>query len=343
MLDPRAHTVIIRSTGRGQRGITPDGVGTLLVSPTPFTPADLDALDAESSRLGFKVVFSPRVSADRTFDALAASQHLRAFTDTFPINIAAPTDDSPFFFNMLRLRDIFDVSLLRAGKSSQNMAAVFVLGALLVAVIGLTALCIVLPLWFAADRGATIGAAPLLVFFAAIGTGFMMVETSQMQRLIIVLGHPTYGLSVVLFALLLSSGLGSMLTSGISADTVSRAGLVRLGLLLTVLIVVGSFTGAVTRGFEASTTSVRILASLGVLFPMGVFMGMAFPLGMKLASRRAAALTPWLWGINGAFSVLASVLAVAVALTWAISAAYWTGCAAYAVALAAFVQAARRA
>ena len=81
---------------------------------------------------------------------------------------------------------------------------------------------------------------------------------------------------------------------------------------------------------------------LAVLFPMGLFMGMAFPLGMKLASRHAAALTPWLWGINGAFSVLASVLAVAVALTWAISAAYWVGCGAYAVALAAFVQAARR-
>ena len=50
------------------------------------------------------------------------------------------------------------------------------------------------------------GSGPLLVFFVAIGLGFMLIETSQMQRLIITLGHPTYGLSVVLFALLLSSG-----------------------------------------------------------------------------------------------------------------------------------------
>jgi hypothetical protein len=71
-------------------------------------------------------------------------------------------------------------------------------------------------------------------------------------------------------------------------------------------------------------------------------MGMAFPLGMELASRRAPALTPWLWGINGATSVCASVVALIIALTWGISTSFWTGLACYAVAWLAYRRAAAR-
>lgn len=71
-------------------------------------------------------------------------------------------------------------------------------------------------------------------------------------------------------------------------------------------------------------------------------MGMAFPLGMKLAVVRSPeGLMPWLWGVNGAASVLAGVLAVAIALTWAISTAFWAGIVAYAIALSAFAIASR--
>jgi hypothetical protein len=71
-------------------------------------------------------------------------------------------------------------------------------------------------------------------------------------------------------------------------------------------------------------------------------MGMAFPLGMKLASGRASELLAWLWGLNGAASVMASVLSVCIALTWSISTAYWAGWACYVAALTAFAAAARR-
>jgi hypothetical protein len=65
---------------------------------------------------------------------------------------------------------------------------------------------------------------------------------------------------------------------------------------------------------------------------------MAFPLGMKLASRRARDLTAWFWGLNGAASVLASVLSVCIALTWSISAAFWAGWFCYVVAWLAYWQ-----
>ena len=71
-------------------------------------------------------------------------------------------------------------------------------------------------------------------------------------------------------------------------------------------------------------------------------MGMAFPLGMQLASQRAALLTPWLWGVNGATSVLASVVAIAIAITWRISVSYWTGAVCYLLAALAFVAQSRR-
>ena len=199
-----------------------------------------------------------------------------------------------------------------------------------------------MPLFVTSDRKALAGAAPLVTFFAAIGLGFMLVETSQMQRLIIVLGHPTYGLTVVLFSLLLSSGVGSALTSRIAPDAVGAAGIVRLAGLLGLLVVFGVITPLLTHRIEGGGDTGADRASRPPLLAVpGLFMGMAFPLGLGLARNRPA-LTPWLWGVNGATSVCASVLAVAIALSTTISTAFWVGCVCYLVALGAFVRQVKR-
>jgi len=65
---------------------------------------------------------------------------------------------------------------------------------------------------------------------------------------------------------------------------------------------------------------------------------MAFPLGMKAAAPKAQPLTPWLWGVNGATSVLGSVVAIALALEAGISTSFWAGFFAYLVALAGFIR-----
>jgi hypothetical protein len=341
---PQQHMMIIRSL-RGSdhsEGEGPDGIGTLLLSPSPIAPQDVARLEDEAKRLQFEVVVSPTFAADDTFARLASGRDLDAFTRSYPINIAAPTDDSPFFFNMLRLRDVTHPWMTSLGKSTHNMEAVFVLGTLLITVIVLTLLCIFVPLKLTTDPGALHGAGPLLTFFASIGLGFMLIETSQMQRLIVVLGHPTYGLTVVLFALLLSGGLGSWLTNRVPAERAADTGRNRLIVLLALLLVFGILTPAVAGSLQRAETPVRVIASAVMLGVPGLFMGMAFPLGMKLASQRFGHLTPWFWGTNGATSVCASVLAVAIALSWSISAAFWTGCLAYAVGLAAFTAAGAR-
>ncbi len=339
--NPRGHIVIIRNMAVQRRRGTPEnatnsGVGTILVSRRPFSAADLDRLEEVCREQAFDMTLSPRFALDDTFARVASGRDLKSFIDAFPLNIAAPTDDSPFFFHLLRLRDILRWNLIPPSVRNLNTQAVFVLGALLAAVLSLTVLCIFVPLRLASKTMPVRGNAWLLAFFAAIGMGFMLVETSQMQRLIVVLGHPTYALSVVLFSLLLSSGVGSWLTERVDRPQAGRAGVRRLAVLLAVLAAFGILTPLLVRSFEGSATVVRIVVAVAVLMPLGLFMGMAFPLGMKMASRRAPSLTAWLWGVNGATSVFASVLTVAIAMTWTISTAFWTGFACYVIAAAAF-------
>ena len=330
---PRDHLAIVRArpaTGDD----APDGIGTLLVSPGPFSPADVNRLDEIAARLKFDVVLSPRTASDDTFAAIASGDRLDDLVASYPLNIAAPTDDSPFFFHMLRLRDVFNAELWRdQGIVSFNMKAVGVLGVLLLTVVSLTAACIGLPLALTRRRGDLAGAAPHLVFFAAIGLGFMLIEISQLQRLAVFLGHPSYSLSVVLFSLLVSSGLGSLSTSR-TPDAAASAK-TRLLWTLAVLVAFGIATPPVARFFAPAPNTARILLSITILMPIGFFMGMAFPLGMGIAMRRAPQLAPWLWGVNGAASVCASVLAVVLAIGAGISAAFWTGVACYVVALGA--------
>jgi len=276
-----------------------------------------------------------REIATAAFEAIASGQDLAAFYARFPVNVAPPTDDSPFFFHTLRLGAIFDGALWRAGLGgdASNVHAVWVLGVLLLTVVGLTVLCVIVPLALTTDRHALAGSTPLFVFFAGIGLGFMLVEVSQMQRLIVFLGHPTYGLSVVLFAMLASSGLGSLVAGRFDGGGVRSVA--PLAALVATLAVFGTATPSVIRAFAAGTTPTRIAVAVALLLPIGFLMGMAFPLGMRAATHRASSLTPWLWGINGATSVCASVAAVAISLHWGIAASFWTGVACYAAATAA--------
>jgi hypothetical protein len=174
------------------------------------------------------------------------------------------------------------------------------------------------------------------VYFAAIGFGFMLVEISQVQRLTIFLGHPVYSLSVVLFSLLLASGLGSLSIGMLHIETERRPATL-LALLAIVLAVFGLLTPIVIRHLQAASTPARIAASVGMLVPIGFFMGMAFPLGMRRALDGAPSIAPWLWGVNGAASVCASVLVVVIALGAGISAAFWVGTLCYVTAIVAFV------
>ncbi|HEU4935997.1 MAG TPA: hypothetical protein VFT39_06055 [Vicinamibacterales bacterium] len=347
IIRPGDHYAIIRARPAAAAS-GPDGVGTMLLSRDPLSAEDVDALEAVASRLKFEIVQSPRYSADDTFAAIASGSRLADAIAAHPLNIAAPTDDTPFFFHMLRLRDVFNTARWHdQGIVRFNMTAVGILGVLMVTVTILTAACIVLPLLLARpDRlrqgyGGPAAIAPHLLYFGAIGLGFMLVEISQVQRLAIFLGHPVYSLSVVLFSLLLSSGSGSLATARLSHRPQSSTRV--LLMLVVVLVAFGGITPLVIRYFDAASIATRIAVSVGILLPIGFLMGMAFPIGMRRALSEAPSIAPWLWGVNGAASVCASVLVVVIALGAGISAAFWVGAGCYLIAFAAIVRSPRSA
>jgi len=333
---PRDHLVIVKPAFAHRLGTTPYAAATLLVGKAPFSEKDLATLETVARRLRFDLVLTPRSSSDATFAALASGRTPDQAAGALSINLAPPTDDSPFFFNLLRLRDVFHKDRWSGGTEYFTSDAVVILGVLLLLVIALTLACIAGPLILTGRRTAARGTLPLLVYFASIGVGFMMVEISQMQRLTIFLGHPTYGLSVVLSALLVSSGAGSLFTQRLNLVGPTRPSVIRLSLLVGLLGAFGALTPCALGVFDGAPTPERIAVAALLLFPIGLGMGMAFPLGMRVAAARDGAATPWLWGINGATSVCASVLAVAVAMTAGISAAYWNGVVCYGIAAAAF-------
>ena len=339
---PRGHIAIVAKTSQGSSGELPDGVATILVSRSPFSEGDVAVIERFAREMAFELVLSPRYARDKTFVRLASGTDLEEFAAGYPLDISAPTDDKPFFFNMLRFRDALQSERWSQGAMTFNLKAVSVLARLLATVLALTLVCIILPLAITCRKSSMSGSWPHFIYFAAIGLGFMFVEISQMQRLIVFLGHPTYGLTVILFTLLLSSGLGSFTTQNLGKGSRLNSPFVRIGGLVCALLVFGALTRFGVSALQASSTPVRIAASVGVLFPLGLLMGMAFPIGMKAASARFGSLTPWFWGINGATSVCASVIAVVIALSWGISVSFWTGVSCYVVALLSLIGSTRR-
>lgn len=335
---PRDHVLMVKSPrASGMAGRFGNGVVTLLVSPDPFSAADIAALTAEVDRLGFEFVLTPDRAEQVEYEQILGEADPVELFASYPLDITPPTDDRPFFFQMLRMKD-FSASL--AGNlfdpNRSNLEAIRLLGVILGIVALLTLLCVVVPLLVTTRARSLVGHWRLLVYFLAIGCGFMFVEISQMQRLMVMLGHPTYALSVVLFTLLVGTGLGSW--ASVRVGTPGGPGtLAVLVVLVALLVLFGFATPILVDGLRAATTSVRVSVTASTLLVLGFFLGFPFPLGMRLASDLDDELRPWLWGINGAASVLCSVLATVVALGFGIGVSFWCGVACYVAAALAYL------
>ena len=208
--DPRKHMMIVRKQDTSETGEY--SVATILVSKRPFTDVEIETIDSVAKSMEFLPVLTPKFAEHPDFAAIATRSGYENLIRTYPLNIAAPTDDTPFFFHMLRAADLLKGATYQ-GANEINLKAVKVLGTALGIVTLLSLLAIVLPL--ALRRHVREGqSARWMIYFAAIGLAFMMVEIGQLERLIVFLGHPIYGLTVVLFVLLLASSLGSLMSAG---------------------------------------------------------------------------------------------------------------------------------
>ena len=333
---PRDHMLLVATQrGADPRYPTTIGVGTLLIARSPLSDRDLAVAHDVVTRLGFDVLLDPRTSADPVLAALGSPDGLADAVAHSPLDISPPTDDRPFFFHTVPLGRALRFAAVDQGNVSFNIAAVLVLvgGFAVTAVFVIACIAGVIAVRRRHPTQGAITAADA-IFFAAIGLGYILVEISQLERLTVVLGHPTLGLVVVLFALLLSSGIGSFAVGRWPMGSgVPRAAPIMLAPL--VLFVFGVLTPQAIPSVWPLGTAWRITIAVAVLTPIGFAMGMVFPRGLEMVRSRAPAATPWLWAINGATSVLGSLAAVLVSISAGISATFWSGAVAYMVAAAA--------
>lgn len=322
--DPRRHLLCVHRERPPDS--KPPGCGTLLLSRRPLDAEDVRAWVAKMLEMGFVVDLAPGHAGDPDFERIAATGSAGDLEREHGIDLSAPTDDRPFFFHMQRLSDVLRPFAKR--REIAESRANRVLGALLVVTLALAAIFILVPLWRLSRRAAFPRRGTWALFFLAIGLAFMLVEISQMQRLILFLGHPIYGLSVVLFGLLVSSGLGSFASGALACGERPALALAFVP-LLGLLVAFGLLAPGVLEGNAGASTSMRVGISLACLAPIGFFMGFPFPLGMGIAGRREGAPLAWFYGVNGAASVCASVISMVLSLTFGISAAFWSGVAVY--------------
>ncbi|UCH24754.1 MAG: hypothetical protein JSV66_12485, partial [Trueperaceae bacterium] len=326
---------------------------TVMASLRPFRAEEIDLVRAFLQERAFDAVSYPGLRAEELNRFLllpepsyhdlfqAILNDSSATFRSYQFDIQPPTDDHPFFHHFFKWRQTPEI-LAALGRIWQPFggSGYFVLVALLLLVVLASALFILAPLVFAAltrrreapvaiARGVqTLSRWRVLLYFACLGLAFLFVEMPLAQRFILLLEQPVTALAVVLFAILVFSGLGSL-----AAPRVPLA----LGLALLVAatllypLVLEPLSAVLLRASEP----VRIAATVGLLAPLGFLMGQPFAGGLRVLERLRPELVPWAWAINGSFSVISAVLAVMLALTWGFAAVLWLGAGAYAVALAA--------
>jgi hypothetical protein len=311
-----------------------DKIATLMISPTPFTEADRTRLAVVMGEKGFELAVSPwtpatggpvieRIARSPTPDALR-----QAIADPL-YDYSPPTDARPYYFNMLKPRALWSGAYLpREGALGGNLRATLMLIVLFGVTTGLVAGIIIWPLASAGRPPMPIARfATTMAYFAIIGFAFMLIQIGLLQRFSVYLGHPTYTLSIVLFSMLLFTGVGSLASERltIAARAPFRFVPVAIGvaLALTALTLPTVIGHTIGLGLAARTAVV-----LGFAAPISVLLGLCFPIGVRLTSDTPAVVA-WAWGVNGAFSVLASILAVGLSIWVGIDANFWVASALY--------------
>ena len=229
--------------------------------------------------------------------------------------LAPATDDEPFFnqnikWSSLRPYD-FD-GVFRAQRNGSVLiqpVAEVLLVVMLIEAIVVAAIFILLPVAGLAHRGLRI-ARPfsMLTYFAGLGLGFIMIEIVFVQRFLLFLGQPIYTFAVVLACLLAFTGIGSWLVDLTGRNR--RRGLAKVvAAILAVLLVLTIASPAIFAYAIALPLAWRVIIVIAMIAPLGILLGMPFPLGMRIVSEEAPAFVPWAWGVNGFFTVVGSIAA----------------------------------
>ena len=347
-----------------RRGTAADGLAairtlqtlTLVAKNGAFSPGDLKAIREFSETRRMDIAYLPDLRDDEAnrYFVLEEASYLDGLTrlldgerrgeyyDSRQFDVRPTSDGRPFFFHLFRWRQTPDV-LSRLGAEWQPFggAGYLVVVAFLAVAVASSAVLILVPLLLRrspAPDGAprAVPAWRPLVYFVCLGLAFLWVELPLMQRFILVLDHPTYSFGLVLFTLLVFSGVGSLLSPRLGRLrpwTVPALGCVSLAYAAGV--------GTAVEAILELPFAARVFLAALMVAPLGVLMGMPFPVGIEALRRSRPDLIPWAWGANGYASVVGSIMATLLALSWGFSWAIAAGGIAYFIAAAAYAPALR--
>jgi hypothetical protein len=273
-----------------------------LLFQTPPNAAQVSAVDEYVRIIGGQVLNLAGIVEDPILSHFVHGNGMLVIDD---VDISPCKDDRPFFF---RHSPQFVTMML------QIWAGVLLANLLLIAL-----------LWRGRRRlptdGQTRGLGMLIAYFMLIGVNYTLVQIVVMQKSILFLGYPTLSLSVVLFTMLLGSGIGSYVSNRFASTLMGRARAVLLA--VTVLGLAYAYGMApLYRMLIGETIGIKMLTVVVLLLPISFLLGMPMPLGLRAAEKRFGEGIPYFWGLNGTASVLGSVTATVIALSRGFTAAW---------------------
>jgi hypothetical protein len=297
-------------------------MATLIISKSPFEENDIITLKNVSQNLRYDPIIipgeSPLNNILRSIVSVKSNDELNTAIKNEPLNYTPPTDNNPYFFNMLRLSHLEEASTSEYGVLRGNLIASITLIVLIFSLLILTIITIIFPLIYGSKiKKENINNKRIFwngaVYFSLIGAGFMLIEIGLIQRLSVFLGHPVYALGILLFTIILSAGTGSFFSEYLALT--SKYLKYVLPFLTVVLIISDKFIlDAVISNMISSPELNKIFVSILIIFPLGFILGFFFPMGMRFVKSGSKAQTPWFWALNGIFGVLFSALAVFISI-----------------------------
>lgn len=288
---------------------------TMLACNSPIEGPQMERLRTFSKKHNFPLAFDPERPGDNAFGQLLAGDAptRAAFLASHPYRVAPVRDERPFFFDFFRPSQLG--SLVGVVHSEHPYASRLPVGHGLMLASLLVTLLLAIGgiLWPLRRAGIPIGVLERgeLRYFAGLGAGYLLVEVGLIQRLSFLLGHPTYGLTLVLGSLLGASGLGAALSLRVPPARLLR---VLPWIAISVILATSAVSHAWLPDWLGQPLSTRVALSLTLTVPLGFVLGMPFPVGIARLRASAPSIVPWAFGTNAFFTVVASSAAPLLAM-----------------------------
>lgn len=299
---------------------------TLLVKMSPWTQEEFDRVNDMMAPGNFRLVHNPMNPASSGLDPAFFTGTLPdSLLEQIPYRMDVPTDDRPFF-NHFR-KSLTPVSMsdpyvetsikvllndsLKHGLPMDIIHLIVTAGAALC----LAVVCLFSPLIFSkVGRQPWAGKGSFITYFACLGGGFIAIELIFIQFFHKLVGFPLYTYASVVFGFLLTAGIGSYITSITKLHT--RAIIRFLPFLAIPLygIALLEVKDPMLNYFLQWPTMTRMIATVGLIAPLGFFLGMPFAMGIAGSYEKGSGAVGWAWAVNGLCTVLGSITCIIAAI-----------------------------